>query len=156
LIFFVSKFVIGQDRSYPAPDSLKSGLYVKSIEKIIPWHTSLKDIHIYGNPKITAYRKKFTVAEWGNVEFLNGIKGSLAAYFWRTSDNARMSYIIAYLDSNHVHLIKDLLESFLNKQGTLRGVTKKTFFYEWKLYGCLMRLGLFKTGEYFFWIQRKK
>jgi hypothetical protein len=64
-----SKFVVAQNNYFPA-DSLKSGLYVKTIGKLIPWRTTLEDIHIYGDPKITRYDKKHTVGDWGNVKLL--------------------------------------------------------------------------------------
>jgi hypothetical protein len=155
LLLLGSKFGIAQNNYCPAPDSLKSGLYVKSLGKLIPWFTRLEDIHIYGDPKIIKYDKKHTVADWGKVDLLNDISGELTGYFWGSSGHTRMSYIIAYLDSSQVPIVRNQLEAFLNAQGILRGVTKKSYFYEWKLYGCFIRLGLFKTGRYFLWIKPK-
>jgi hypothetical protein len=85
LLFLGSKFGIAQNTYLLAPDNLKSGLYVKSLGKLIPWRTSLEDIHFYGNPKITKYDKRHTVVEWGNVKLLNDITGELTGYFGGSS-----------------------------------------------------------------------
>lgn len=141
--------------------ALRKGLLIESSNTLIPWKCRLRDSAVIGTPKIYQTSEKNIEADWGRVTIFNGLAVSLKGYFRMVHGDWHLIHFYSFIDSSDLNEIKDHLDFYFRKNGSLGGRKKEAFFYQWNFSNHMLRLGRFPKGEkfepyndkYYIWIQ---
>lgn len=141
--------------------ALRKGLLIESSNTLIPWKWRLRDSAVIGTPKIYQTSEKNIEADWGRVTIFNGLAVSLKGYFRMVHGDWHLIHFYSFIDSSDLNEIKDHLDFYFRKNGSLGGRKKEAFFYQWNFSNHMLRLGRFPKGEkfepyndkYYIWIQ---
>jgi hypothetical protein len=161
LLVFISFITKGQILS-DKQSILKGGVFIESINVLVPWKSRLSDSAKIGSPKLSQLNGKNLDVSWDSVKILNGLNVTLKGYFRMAHGDWHLIHFYSIIDSAELARIKTHLDSYFQKSGVRRGERKKAFFYEWKSFGCMLRLGRFPAGEkfglyndkYYVWLQK--
>lgn len=158
-ILFLGSFVLGQNKDLSI---LQKGLFIENSNILISWKSRLADTALIGRPKINKTSERNLEANWDTVNILDNLRLPLKAYFRMVHGDWHLIHFYSFLDSVNIDLIKNHLDYYLRRAGILKGQKKKAFFYKWKIYDCMIRLGRFPQDQkfepfsdrYYLWLQR--
>lgn len=137
------------------PETLEKGIYIENTKTLVPWNVVLDSVKNYANPVVISLRKNYTEAQWENVEIFNGLKLKLIGYFWNPPGNRKLKHFYSYVDSTSIEKIKAHLDLYFGITSVKKETRKNSYYYEWRVFGCIIRTGRLVDGKSYFWAARK-